>query len=237
MSQILPDVLSEVGNVADGEPVDFGQVESGAIREATLTLQNRGGPLPGLNLSAESVVAEGGLIEFVLPDRLPALPAKESTTVPIKIAVSPLVSSRGPIQGLIRLRRPSGVESTVAVRLAIVDPGKAPSQIVISPNEVQLTAKPGEVVKFNLSVKLGPETSSADQFDVEAKPLNMTNGTTGDREPEFRWASGNAVTPTGRAILQGFVVGPSKSGTYRSEITIKSGRSGVKVVPLTIVVP
>ena len=109
-----------------------------------------------------------------------------------------------------------------SVRLTVVDPGKAPTAIVVSPSDLQLTAKPGEVLQFTLTIKLGPGASGADQLTAEAKPLSMADGTTSDCTPEFRWASGNAVTTAGRAILQGYLVGPSKPGTYRSEIAIKA---------------
>jgi hypothetical protein len=225
-----------VTDTLTADELDFGTVEPGAIRQGTLTVRNHGGPLQGLATAAEPVQADGGLIELVLPDRLPTIDANGTIAVPVKLSVSPLVTSRGNRQVTIRLRRPNGTETDVPVRFTIADARPASSPIIVTPDQVRATAEAGSVVQFKLSIKLGPGNTSNDQLDVETKPFTAGDGTPTGLSPAFRWPSGNALTTNGRAILHGFLVAPDTPGEYHGKISIKSRNSGVKTVNATLVV-
>jgi len=213
-------------------PVDFGVIEPGMIREATLVIRNTGGNLDGVEITAGDIQAEGGLIELSLPEAAMTLLSKKDTPVPVKLSVSPLVSSRGPHEGVVSILRTNGLKTSVPVRLTVDD--QAPSPLVASPPHVRLTGNPGAVVQFALSVKLGAGVSKADELALRATELTSANKTSTDCVPEFQWINGNAIAPDKPVRAKGFLVMPSAPGTYHGEIVVKSTYAGTKTVVLTV---
>ena len=211
-------------------PADFGVVAPGMICEGTLVLRNTGADLGNVQITAEDIQAKGGLIELSLPNAAFNLRSNAETSIPLKLSLSPLVSSRGPHEATIRIQRTSGVETTVPVRLTIED--NAPGSLVVSPARLSVIGKPRTVAQFNFSVKLGSAVSGAEELSVRATELTAANGMSTDSAPEFQWTNGNAITRDKPASAKAFLVAPSAPGTYRGEIVIESKHSGTKTVPL-----
>jgi hypothetical protein len=216
------------------QPVDFGSVEPGAICEGTLVIRNAGADVKSVDIVTEDIVAAGGLISLSAPAQLPLLRSKEQTAVGLKLAVSPLVSHRGPLESVLQLRRPSGVTSTVPVRLKVVDKGKGDCPLLVTPDHVRLSAVPGDVLKFDITIKLATGAASREPLTLQAARLLSTDGVATDSAPEFQWLGAAGVAAGKPATAQGFVVAPLRPGVYSTQVTVASIRTGTKVVPFTL---
>ena len=235
-SWTLPLRLSVLDSLI-AEPLNFGSLEPGGVREAKLSVRNVGDDVGNVDVVTEDVQSEGGLIELSAPPKLPPLPSKTETAVVVKLSVSPLISARGAVDGAIRLRRANGVITVVPLRLELVDEGKGDSPLIVSPDRVELTARPVGIVKFELSMKLEAGTFGAKELTITAGNLVDTVGVATDSAPEFQWLGTSVVASDRPALVQGFVVAPSQPGVYRSDISVAAANFGTKVVPLTLRIP
>ncbi|MCH7728683.1 MAG: hypothetical protein IH991_19685 [Planctomycetes bacterium] len=217
------------------QPIDFGLLEPGSVRKQSLLISNDGRQdIHNLQLTTSDVAAKGGLVEVTAPTTVPIVKAANQTSVDVQVAVSPLVTSRGDHQGVLEVRRPNGTVSRIPVRLKIVDKGKGRSELIVSPDQVRLTAKPGEVVRFQLSVKLSSDGPDSDKLTLSSTVLTGPDNAPTNTRAEFRSNDGDTISKRSAVRVSGFLVAPDQPATYTAQISITSSRSGNRMIPLTL---
>lgn len=227
------------------EPPAFGKVLLGARVKGVLTLRNRGNtPLGPLTLrSAGFAQLDERQIELTVPGSTPTIPAQGTVRIPLSLTVSPVTKSRGKFQGELSVTRGT-LAQTVNVPVEICDAvagggtgggnkAVAGGRLTVAPDPILLKARSGAVVRFPVTVKSGALPAarvSSERGTWQAIAGQALTGTA-----EIRWQNAGAFDAGKRARGQGFLVAPSRPGTYQMTITIQSGTDQVRV-PLELTV-
>jgi hypothetical protein len=219
--------------------VDAGIVEVGKIVTRTLTLTNLGaagidGLTAALPVTLQGPAEETRDIAITLVDEIGILAPNQSKPLALRIAVSPLMASRGAFQGRIRIRRGGTDALAVPFSIKVVSPGEGPSPLVVAPEAIEVSSAPGEVAHAQLRIRLESEASEADELEISGGAFHDAKGASVELTGAFRWPDGNRVTPDRPVTTEAFLVSPPIAGTYRGTLTIRSQRNGTKGVPVTL---
>src|SRR5262249_16061774 len=117
----------------------------------------------------------------------------------------------------------------------IVEPGAGPSFLIVSPAALALKARPGQPLRFSLSVKLSPAsglgpTSITGALDA----FKSKDGKAVHVESALQVPKGMTLRPQGTCVLNGFVLAPASAGQYVSRVRIDADQAGTVWIPLTL---
>lgn len=215
--------------------VNLGKVEVGKVVKSAVVLHNAGGACPKVTIAKPTITAKGGDIIVTLPDQIDSVPAQAHKEIPLEVAVSPLVESRGLHKGVITIRRTANQAITVPIEMTLVDVGKGTGGLLVAPTALQLTAKPGEVVEFSVRIKFSREAAGG-AADITAA-VGTFAGRAGQRpaiEVAFQYPDGAKLKQDSAVTAKGFLVAPDQRGTYTATLTVASPQAAHKTVPVTL---
>jgi hypothetical protein len=230
--------LTVVEPVSAG-PLDLGTVEVGAIAKRPLVIANAGGPLRDLRLTTAPFVAGGRPVEaegiaVTVPAAIASLAGKGDTTIEVAAAISPLLKSRGPHQGSIRLHRAANQVIDIPIRLDVVDEGQGPAALLASPPKVVLTAGPGEVVTFAVRIKPGNDLSGPIEVEGSAGAFRDVHGQRQTLDLVLEWPEGTRLGLKSAVTAKCYLIAPDRPGRYSADLTIRSRGAGTRSIPLTL---
>lgn len=214
-------------------PIDFGTVEVGKIAKRQVLLKNSGEALKDIHIGKVTVAAKGGDIVGTIADKAD-LDSRQEKSIPLILAISPTVESRGVHEGTVAFCRAGKQQLVASIRLNIVGKDEGPSGLLVAPANIRLKANPGEIVQFELRTKLTADTETAtDELQIATSSLRDESGKTLSQEIAFK-ATQSKLSQTSPATSQGFVIAPDRRGTFTAIITIRSKHVGTVRVPFTL---
>lgn len=216
--------------------VDFAKVEAGRTALQTVTLRNSSAAaLADLKFLKGYFPGKEKELALILPKEIPALPANGTKALEVKVAVSPQTAAGGVHTGVLLLQRGTGAEIRVPLRIEIAAAGQGPSGLVVAPQEVLLKGKPGQIVRFTVSIRLSP-AAGIDSAKIAGTFQGFQDKTgravrieTGLQEHKDQKIDGQSPF-----LLQGFLLCPDAPGRYVSHLTLTSDRAGTAILPLAL---
>jgi hypothetical protein len=216
-------------------PLDFGKVAPGTTKTRHLRIGNTASAPISASLVAPPLTTQGGRITFRLSDKAADLGPGEEKEVPIRVVVSPLITSKGKLTGALTVRRGSQ-EIVVPVNLVITQEGEG-GALLCTPKEVSLDgAKPGELQTFQLEIKLAAQGSEADEVTAAAS-FKDAQGRAADVIVALKdLRKGVKLTRDKGVLATVKIAAPEKPGVYTGAITLSSVHTGSVRVPITLTV-
>jgi len=221
------------------QPLDIGKIEAGKIVTVPWRLTNLGatslGAIVVVPTKFKGSAGETSDVELTVPNDLGVLGPGQDKQIDVRVAVSPLMKSRGTFSAQLGVRR-GGVDAIqVPIKLEVVSEGEGPSAILAAPERLDLKAAPGEVAQAVVRIKLAAP-AVADIVEAAATPFTDSAGAKIPLTAAFQWPEGQKLAAHTPVTLKGFFVAPKTRGTFRGSVSIRCPNEGAKNVSVTLTV-
>ncbi len=215
--------------------VNVGQIAPGQKVDVNVAIKNLAGAISNIDLTPPSFSRLGQKAVCVLPKPKFALEARQALEIPLQIALAPTVKERGEVLEEILVRRVTGQVVRAPVRMEIVDPSALRS-LIVSPTKLEMEAKPGEPIRFQVRVRLKADANpDRDNLNADFGLFREKDGKDVSIKTASRWEDTNMATVQQPASLAGFLVAPNQRGTFVGSLILR-GSTGETTIPITLIV-
>lgn len=223
-----------VTETLSAQPLDFGTVEVGKTATQSLLIKNASGPLAKVALVKPVIKAKGDDVTLAAPEATDVPGPGQEKQVPVTVAISPLIESRGLHKGVLRLRRASNQDIEVPVQVTIVGEGEGPAALLVAPAQVQVTARAGEIQQFEVRIKLAADAAPGDDLSALLGGFKDPSGKAQEVDVALEWPGGTKLTRASAVTLKCQIIAPDRPGTYAGQLAIASQKNGTKNLPVSV---